>query len=382
MGVYLDYNASAPIDSRVLETMIEIYKNVYGNADSRTHEYGEEARKVVEAARQKVASLLRVDKSEVLFTSGATESNNIVIQGQKEYAEKSGKKHIITSAVEHKSVLETVKKLGEQGYDIDFVYPKENGRIDAQELLELVRDDTLLVSVMHVNNETGMIQPVKEIGEALINQGILFHIDATQSCGKLVPQLQDLNYNMMSFSAHKLSGPQGIGALVLRKKRYSFPPVKAIVCGGQQEHGIRPGTVPVALAAGFGRACELAEWEYESNTLKCKEIKKTVVSLIEESGLQYQINGDQEFCISNTINISFKGIESETLLLCSKKYCAISSGAACNSNHYNLSYVLSAMGLQDETAAEAVRISWGHDTDQDELIEQLSALLKLIKGFL
>lgn len=222
MGVYLDYNASAPIDSRVLETMIEIYKNVYGNADSRTHEYGEEARKVVEAARQKVASLLRVDKSEVLFTSGATESNNIVIQGLKEYAEKSGKKHIITSAVEHKSVLETVKKLGEQGYDIDFVYPKENGRIDAQELLELVRDDTLLVSVMHVNNETGMIQPVKEIGEALINQGILFHIDATQSCGKLVPQLQDLNYNMMSFSAHKLSGPQGIGALVLRKKDIVF----------------------------------------------------------------------------------------------------------------------------------------------------------------
>ena len=258
MGIYLDYNASAPIDSRVLNTMIDVYKNTYGNADSRTHDFGNDARKIVEEAREKVACLLGIQKGEVIFTSGSTESNNIAIRGLIKYANKSGKKHIITSAIEHKAVLETVKSLKDEGFDIDIINPEEDGRVNVDKILSLVRDDTLLVSLMHANNETGIIQPVKEIGEVLSEKEVLFHIDATQSCGKLVPELKSVKYNMLSLSAHKFGGPQGIGSLILRKKRYKYPPIEALNYGGQQEHSIRPGTIPVALVAGLGKACELA----------------------------------------------------------------------------------------------------------------------------
>ena len=259
MGIYLDYNASAPIDERVLDVMVDVYKNLYGNADSRTHDFGNRAKKVVEDAREQVAHLLGIDKGEIFFTSGSTESNNIAIRGLIKYAKESGKKHVITSSIEHKAVLETVKSLKEDGFDVDIIDPEEDGRVDPEKILALVRTDTLLVSLMHANNETGVIQPVEEIGIALSEKSVFFHIDATQSCGKLVSELQHIKYNMLSLSAHKFSGPQGIGALVLRKKRYKLPPVKAITYGGQQEHGIRPGTIPVALVAGLGKACELAE---------------------------------------------------------------------------------------------------------------------------
>ena len=235
MSIYLDYNASAPIASRVLDTMIEVYKGSIGNADSRTHNHGEKARKVVEHARSQIAELLGVTSGEIFFTSGSTESNNIAIHGLEEYAEKTGKKHIITSAIEHKAVLETVKAMGKKGFKIDIVNPDLSGRVDTEKIFSLLRDDTLLVSLMHVNNETGIIQPVEEIGEELAKRDILFHVDAPQSCGKLVEELKRLKYNMMSFSAHKLQGPQGIGVLVLRKKGYRLPPVKGIMYGGQQE---------------------------------------------------------------------------------------------------------------------------------------------------
>lgn len=186
---------------------------------------------------------------------GDTESNNIAIRGLMDYAEESGKKHVITTSIEHKAVLETAKSLKKYGFDVDIVDPETDGRINVEKVSSLLKEDTLLVSVMHANNETGVIQPVKELGELLADKGILFHIDATQSCGKLVPELREIKYNMLSLSAHKLSGPQGVGALVLRKKRYKLPPIKAVTYGGQQEHGIRPGTIPVALVAGLGEAC-------------------------------------------------------------------------------------------------------------------------------
>lgn len=377
MGIYLDYNASAPIDERVLEVMVDVYKNVYGNADSRTHDFGNSARKVVEDAREQVAHLLGIDKGEVFFTSGSTESNNIAIRGLLKYAEESGKKHVIASSIEHKAVLETVKSLKEDGFDVDIIDPEEDGRIDADKILTLVRKDTLLVSLMHVNNETGVIQPVKEIGDALSEKSILFHIDATQSCGKLVPELQNVKYNMLSLSAHKLSGPQGIGALVLKKNRYKLPPIKAITYGGQQECGIRPGTIPVALVAGLGKACELAEQEYEVNMKKYKENKEMVLKLIRDSGLKYVINGNQDFCIPNTLNISFLGIESEALMLLSKQYCGISNGSACTSHDYSPSYVLTAMGLDEERISSAIRISWGAKTDTAELEKRLSDLIEV-----
>ena len=353
MGIYLDYNATTPIDERVLTEMVDVYRNSYGNADSRTHDFGENARKIVDKARERVANLLSVDKGEVFFTSGSTESSNIAIQGLKSHALKTGKKHVITSAIEHKAVLSTVKSLEDDGFEVD---------------------------IINANNETGIIQPVEELGELLATKGIFFHVDATQTCGKLVPELKKVKYDMLSMSAHKMYGPQGVGALILKKKRYKLPPVKAIMYGGQQEHGIRPGTTPVALVAGLGKACELAELEYGENSAALIRIKEAVLKLIENSGLEYTFNGDQNFCLSNTINVSFKGVESEALMLSSKQYCGISNGSACTSHDYSPSYVLKAMGLDEERLSEAIRISWGPKTVVEEMEKELSNLLSVAKG--
>lgn len=380
MGIYLDYNASAPIDERVLDVMVDVYRNTYGNADSRTHEYGDHARQVVETARTKIASLLDVNSGEVFFTSGSTESNNIAIRGLMEYAKTSGKMHIITSTFEHKSVLETVKSMANEGFQIDFVDPDENGRVCSEDIIQLVRHDTLLVSLMHANNETGTIQPIEAIGEELSKRGILFHVDATQSCGRLVPELKKVKYDMLSLSAHKLCGPQGIGALILKKKRYKLPPIKPITYGGQQEHGIRPGTIPVALVAGLGEACRLAEMEYKTNIKRLIEKKEAVKKLIEESGLSFYYNGSQEFCMPNTLNVSFEGVESEALMLSTKQYCGISNGSACTSQDYSPSYVLTAMGLDQGRISSAIRLSWGAKTDISELISQLTELINVAKG--
>ena len=380
MGIYLDYNATTPIDERVLTEMVEVYRNSYGNADSRTHDYGENARKIVDKARERVANLLSVDKGEVFFTSGSTESSNIAIQGLKSYALKAGKNHVITSAIEHKAVLSTVKSLEDDGFEVDIIQPEEDGRIRFDAVVEKLRDNTLLVSLMHANNETGIIQPVEELGEILAKKGIFFHVDATQTCGKLVPELKRVKYDMLSMSAHKLYGPQGVGALILKKKRYKLPPVKAIMYGGQQEHGIRPGTTPVALVAGLGKACELAEMEYAENSASLIRTKNVVMELLQNSNIEYTVNGNQNYCLSNTINLSFKGVESEALMLSSKQYCGISNGSACTSHDYSPSYVLQAMGLDEERLSEAIRISWGPKTDVKELEEELTELINVAKG--
>lgn len=314
MGIYLDNNSSSPIDERVLAVMVDVYLNSYGNADSRTHNHGEQARIIVENARKQVASLLEINSSEVFFTSGSTESNNITIQGLEEYALKTNKKHIITSAIEHKSILETVNMMKKKGFDVDIVNPDLSGQINVQEILDKVRDDTLLVSVMHVNNETGIIQPVDRLGTELEKRNILFHVDATQSCGKLVDEIRNLKYNMLSFSAHKLKGPQGVGVLILKKKKYKLPPVKNIMYGGQQEGGIRPGTIPVALVAGCGKACEIAEKEYRENSQKCKSLKVILEELLKKSNVNYHYNGAQQYCIDSSVNICFKGVMSEALI--------------------------------------------------------------------
>lgn len=379
MSTYLDYNASAPIDLRVLDCMIDIYKNYIGNADSRTHDYGEKARKIVEDARKQVASLLGIASDEVFFTSGATESNNIAFLGLKEYAETTGKKHIITTSIEHKAVLETAKYLSTDGFDVDIVNPNRDGSINAEDVLSLVREDTLLVSVMHVNNETGIIQPVQEIGDVLAEKDVLFHIDATQSCGKLVEEIRNLKYNMLSFSAHKLMGPQGVGVLVLRKKRYKLTPVKNIMFGGQQEHGIRPGTIPVALVAGCGKACEIAGQEYKKNKENAENIKAAIIEELDNSGIDYSFNGNQKFCVDTTLNVSLHGVSSEALMISTKQFCSISNGSACTSKSYSPSYVLVAMGIDKDTIESSVRISWGPDTNLDDAKKAVAELLKVAK---
>lgn len=382
MSVYLDFNSSAPIDGRVLDYMIDIYKNTVGNADSRTHDFGDNARKVVENARIQVARLLDTNKDEVFFTSGATESNNIAIQGLKEYGLREGKKHIVTTSIEHKAVLESVKAMEKDGFEVNFLDPDFSGRVSAKAVLNAVRDDTLLVSVMHVNNESGIIQPIQEIGAALEEKGVLFHIDATQSFGKLVDELQTVKYNMLSMSAHKIGGPQGVGALVLRKHRYKLPPVKPIMYGGQQEHGIRPGTIPVALVGGLGKACEIAQIEYKMNQDKCRKIKNVLVDELKESGLKYRFNGDQNYCIPNTMNLCIDGVSSEALMISSKKYCSVSNGSACNSNSYKPSYVLTAMGIPEEQINNSIRISWGAEESIDEISSSFFNLLQVAKDLI
>lgn len=328
--------------------MIGVYRNYTGNADSRTHSYGENARNLVETARGQAASLFGVKKDEIFFTSGATESNNLAILGLQKYGLEAGRKHLIVTAIEHKAVLEAAKHLETDGFEIELVNPGQDGCVSADDILSRVRKDTLLVSVMHVNNETGVIQPVDQIGEALAKTDVLFHIDATQSAGKLVSEIQRLSYRMMSFSGHKMHGPQGVGGLILRKKQYHLPPVRPIMFGGSQEHGIRPGTLPTALVAGLGKACELAGQNYTDHQLQNAAIKSRLLKLLAESNVAYAINGNLDHCVPSTLNVSFLGVSSEALMLATRQYCGITNGSACTSSTYQHSHVLLAMGLPDE----------------------------------
>lgn len=357
MSIYLDYNASAPLLDEVLDTMIDIYKNTPGNADSRTHIFGTNAQKVVQNSRNTIANVLGVDQSEIIFTSGSTESNNTVILGIEEYALQTGKTHIITTSIEHKAILEPLKYLEKKGFNVDYVSPDKSGRIDSDYLLSLVTDKTCLVSVMFVNSETGIIQPVDKIGDALKDTPVLFHVDATQALGKLNREIRALNYNLMSVASHKIGGPQGIGALVFKRTSdYKRPPIKQLMYGGSQERGFRPGTTPVALVGGFAKAVELCERDLLKNNNKCLGIKNQFLDAIKD--LPYTINGDQEYCLPSTINICFDGLDAEAAFLCLGENYSFSNGSACNSSSHSLSYVLDAMGLSEKRKSEAIRLSW------------------------
>lgn len=376
MSIYLDYNASSPIDERVLDTMIAIYREYYGNADSRTHNHGTDARKQVEVARAQVGSLLGVESREVIFTSGATESNNMAVLGLEEYGRQHKKFHIITTSIEHKAILESVKHLGKKGFDIELINPDESGRIDAAYLLTRVRPDTLLVSVQHVNNETGIIQPVKEIGDELWDTDTFFHIDAVQSNGKLVDEIRSLHYNMLSLSAHKMYGPQGIGALILRYKDNKRTPIHPIIFGGGHEGGLRPGTLPVALIVGLGKACEIAQEEYKQNLVRYEQNKQDILKTIENANVNFKLNGNPLFCISNTLNVSFLGVDSEALMIRARRYCSLSNGSACNSQSYSPSHVLMAMGLSQDRIESAIRLSWGTASLNLPLLDQLLSIVR------
>lgn len=364
MSIYLDYNASTPTDERVLEYMIDIYRNHYGNADSRTHTFGIDAKEIVSLARKKIADILKIDSMDILFTSGSTESNNMAIVGLLEYALQTGRNHFITTSIEHKSILEAMKYLQKKGCDVDFVSPDSSGRIKPEQILDLVTDKTLLVSMMQVNSETGIIQPIKEIGEALRETKTYFHIDATQGFGKLNDMLRETVYDMLSVTAHKIGGPQGIGAFVFKRDAsYRRPPIQPLMYGGQQERGYRPGTTPVALVAGFALAAELCDREASGHMETCKSIKEEFFKSIE--GLKYQVNGEQKYCLPTTVNISFDGVDAEGIFVAVKDNYAFSNGSACNSGSHAPSYVLTAMGLPESRINEAMRISWNYNTKVD-----------------
>lgn len=372
MAIYLDYNASTPLDVRVLEEMKTVFLEAYGNSDSRTHIFGTHAKELVERSRREISVILGIDKSEVIFTSGATESNNIAILGMAAYGLSSGKRHIITTAIEHSAVLEPMKQLEKRGFLLDIISPDASGRINEDELLSKVRPDTLLVSVMHVNNETGIIQPVAEIGEVLDKLDVYFHIDAAQSFGKLNDEIRSLKYNMLSLSAHKIYGPQGIGVLILKRKKYKRPPLEPLFFGGSQEFGFRPGTLPVPLIVGLSHAAILAEKEAKQREEKSRSIKNQLLQTID--GLEYTINGDPCHCLSNVINVSFPGLDSESVFVALKNEYAISNGSACTSGSYAPSHVLTSMGLSTEIINGALRISWS-SSEPD-----FSALVQYIKS--
>lgn len=375
MPVYLDFNASAPIDDRVLSYMIDIYRNHYGNADSRTHIFGTEAKEIVATSRKTISKILSIDSSDLLFTSGSTESNNMAIIGLADYARETGRTHFITTSIEHKSVLESMKHLESLGFSVDYVSPDRSGRIGSNQIIELITDKTLLVSMMHVNSETGIIQPIKELGEVLSDLDVFYHIDATQGFGKLNDELRNTKYDLMSFTAHKVAGPQGIGALVIKrnKKTYKRPPIKPLFFGGPQERGYRPGTTPVALVAGFAMAAELCDKEADEHMKACQIIKNDLLSAIAD--LHFEINGDQRYCLPNTLNISFTGVDAEGIFLAMKNNYAFSNGSACNSGSHKPSYVLSAMGIDEKRISEAIRISWNHNTKAD-----FNHLINYVKG--
>ena len=359
MSIYLDYNASTPIDERVLNVMVDVYRNAYGNSDNMNNTFGEKACSIIDKARGQVANLLGIKKDEVFFTSGATESDNMTIFGLVNYARQTGKKHIVTTAIEHKAILQPLAELEKQGFEVTYIIPDKSGRVSANDVLNAIKKDTLLVSVMHANNETGIVQPVNEIGDALSDMDIFFHIDAAQTFGKLVEELRRIKYTFLSASAHKMYGPQGVGVFVMRKKCYKFPPLTPVFFGGSQEHGFRPGTVPTALIAGIGEASEISENEYAENSKKYEETKQMIYQLLEQSGISFSVNGDRKYCIPNTLNLRLNGMNSIALMQYCKQFCAISNGSACNITSNKPSHVLKAMGYSDEHIAQSVRLSWG-----------------------
>ena len=379
MSVYLDYNASAPIDSRVLDYMVEIYKGTLGNADSRTHEFGESSRQVVEKARNEVANLLSIKKDEVFFTSGATESNNIVLQGLKEYAELTGKKHIITSSIEHKAVLETTKHLQQLGFEVDYVDPERDGRVLPKKVFGLLRKDTLLVSIMHVNNEIGSVMPIEEIGKIIKenNPNTLFHVDSVQGYGKFKINPKKSGIDLMSISGHKIHGPKGIGVLYIADKTKISP----IIFGGGQQKGLRSGTENVIGIAGIGLAAEIIYRDFDKKIDKLYELKDYFVKellKIEDVSVNAITDNIRETA-PHIVSASIKGVRAEVMLhTLEEKGIYVSSGSACASNKPSISATLKSIGLQHDLLDSTIRFSMSVETTREDIEQTLSVLNEVI----
>ena len=372
--VYLDYNATTPLDPRVFETMKQWF-SVPANAGSRTHSYGQRAKDAVEKARAQVACVLGVKPEEIYFTSGATESNNIAILGLTQHGERTGRKHILSTAIEHKAVLEPLEEMARRGFNVELLPVTSGGYSDPDLVKGRLREDTLLVSVMHANNETGVLQPVREISELLTDTPTLFHTDAAQTFGKELLELKGLHCDLMSISAHKIYGPQGAGALIVSRKQYSRRPIASVLFGGGQERGLRPGTVPVPLVVGFGACAELANKVHCTRAAKAKQLKEQLISGLQK--VDHMINGDQGRAQPHVINVRLPGIDSEALMMALRDEMAISNGSACTSASYNPSHVLQAMGLNEEEAGESIRISWGDGLESLPVDALLSAIENL-----
>lgn len=360
--IYLDYAATTPIDRRVLDKMLPYMTEMFGNPASNSHAYGWEAEEAVEEARKNIADLINADSKEIVFTSGATESNNLAIKGAAQFYKTKGK-HLITVKTEHKAVLDTMRELERQGFEVTYLNVQENGLLDLEELKSAIRPDTILISVMWVNNEIGVIQNIPEIGKICRENKIVFHVDAAQACGKTPVDVEAASVDLLSMSAHKIYGPKGIGALYVRRK----PRVRleAQMHGGGHERGFRSGTLPTHQIVGMGEAFRLAKLELEKDTahaLKLREIFLNGIKDIEE----VYINGDLEDRVATNLNVSFNFVEGESLIMAVKEI-AVSSGSACTSASLEPSYVLRALGRNDELAHSSLRITFGRMTTEDEV---------------
>jgi cysteine desulfurase len=364
LPIYLDYMATTPVDPRVAKKMLECleFAGNFGNPASHSHIYGHQAKEAVEAARQQVADLINADPREIIWTSGATEANNLAIKGAAYFYQRKGK-HIITCKTEHKAALDPCRYLEGKGFEVTYLTPQANGIIDLAQLKNSIRDDTILISIMQVNNEIGVIQDIAAIGELTRPQGIIFHVDAAQSAGKIPIDLQKLNVDLISFSAHKVYGPKGIGALFIRRNpRIRLEP---LIHGGGHEQGFRSGTLPTHQIVGMGEAFRIAKDTLIEENNRIGKLRDRLWEGIKKIDGIY-LNGDYENRISGNLNVGFKFVESESLLL-SLKDLAISSGSACTSASIEPSHVLRAIGLSDELAHSSIRFSIGRFTTEEEI---------------
>lgn len=376
-AAYLDMSSTTPMDPRVLDAMAPYMIGSYGNPHSRTHSFGWEAESAVEVARQQVASLIGCsDAKEIIFTSGATESNNLSIKGAAHFYKKRGK-HVITTQTEHKCVLDSCRSLEMEGYDVTYLPVQHaTGRVDMNELKAAIRDDTILVSVMAINNEIGTMQPLEEIGNLCRSNKIIFHCDAAQMLGKLPIDVDKLKIDLMSLSSHKIYGPKGIGALYVRRRpRVRLEP---LFSGGGQERGLRSGTLSSFLCVGFGQACEIAQKEYDYDHEWIVYLSEKLRKGIEERIPEVTRNGDPEHNYPGCLNYSFAYVEGESLLMALKNI-AVSSGSACTSASLEPSYVLRALGVDDELAHSSVRFGIGRFTTEEEIDFVLELLEKHVK---
>ncbi|MDI3513257.1 MAG: IscS subfamily cysteine desulfurase [Gammaproteobacteria bacterium] len=371
--IYLDYSATTPVDPRVAQKMIPWLTEQFGNPASRSHAFGWEAEQAVEEAREQVAALVNADPKEIIWTSGATESNNLAIKGAAHFYQGKGK-HLITVKTEHKAVLDTVRELEREGFEATYLDVQENGLIDLEVLKAAIRPDTILVSVMFVNNEIGVIQPIAEIGEICREKGIVFHVDAAQATGKVEIDLDKLKVDLMSFSAHKTYGPKGIGALYVRRK----PRVRleAQMHGGGHERGLRSGTLATHQIVGMGEAFRIAREEMATENARIQKLRDRLLAGLTDIEATY-VNGDVEQRVPHNLNISFAYVEGESLIMAIKDI-AVSSGSACTSASLEPSYVLRALGRSDELAHSSIRFTIGRFTTEEEIDYTIDLLHKKI----
>lgn len=374
LPIYMDYQATTPMDPRVLEAMLPYFKEKFGNPHSRTHSFGWESEAAVEEARLQVARLIGADSKEIIFTSGATESNNLAIKGVAHFYG-DNRRHIITISTEHKCVLDACRHLEEEGFKVTYLPVLANGLIDLSQLEAAINDNTLLVSVMAVNNEIGVIQPLKEIGEICRKHNVFFHSDAAQAFGKIALNVNEMSIDLMSISGHKIYGPKGIGALYVRRKpRIRLEP---LINGGGQERGMRSGTLPTPLIVGLGMAAEIAQKEMINDAVNIKLLADRFYNGITSKIPDVFLNGDIENRWPGNLNLSFAYIEGESLILAIKDL-AVSSGSACTSSSLEPSYVLHALGVDDELAHTSIRFGIGKFTTTEEIDYAVDVIIKSI----